>query len=117
MADEFRPATGENIEYKAYARQFEHPGESDEPARRAVLYVVATLTKPDSGWTFALVRQEGEPDVWRFLEDRPAYADENRTYYIACGTSEHEVEKVPRSIKVIAEDPDKPTRVSVVPWD
>ena len=30
MPDEFRPATGEAIEYKAFARHFDHPGD-DEP--------------------------------------------------------------------------------------
>lgn len=113
MADEFVPATGENIEYKAFARHFEHP--DDDENRASVLYVVATLSKPDSGWTFALVEQEGEPDTWRLLEDRPAFFDGDRTYYVACGSSERELEAVPRSIAVITGE--GTTRVSVVPWD
>ena len=116
MADELRPATGDNIEYKAYARHFEHPGETDEPARRAVLYVVATLTKRDSGWTFNLVPQASEPDTWHLLEDAPGFGDGNRTYYIASGSSEHETE-VPSSIKILTGEDESPTRVSVVPWD
>ena len=113
MPDEFRLADGEAIEYKAFARHFEHPGD-DEP-NASVLYVVATLSKPDSGWTFLLVEQEGEPDLWRMFEDQPAHSDGDRRFYVACGTSEKELDDVPRSIRVI--DAEGTTRVSVVPWD
>ena len=113
MPDEFRPATGEDIEYKAFARHFEHPGD-DEP-NASVLYAVATLSKPDSGWRFLLVEQEGEPDLWRLFEDEPVARDGDRTYYLASGSSEKELDNVPRSIAVI--DGQGTTRVSVVPWD
>ena len=115
MPNEFVAATGENIEYKAYVRHFENPEETDEPSRVSVLYVIATLTKPDSGWTFMLAQQEGEPDTWRFLEDAPGYRDNNRTYYIASGTSEMPLDAVLRSIAVITET--GTTRVAVAPWD
>ena len=115
MAHHFRGATGENIEYKAYARHFEDPTETDEPARRSVLFVVATLTKADGGWEFEIVPQEGEHDVWRFLEQPPGYDDNNRTYYIASGTSEMPLDAVLRSIAVITET--GTTRVAVAPWD
>jgi len=116
MADEYRPANPEQVEYKAYARQFEHAGEADEEERRrGVLFLVATLSYPDSGWQVILVPQEGEPDTWRLLEDEPPYRDGDRTYYIASGSSEHELEMVPKSVKVI--DGRDETRVSVVPWD
>ena len=115
MPDEFFAATGENIEYKAYARHFENPEETDESSRVAVLYVVATLTKPDTGWTFMLTPQEGEPDIWRFLEDAPGYRDNNRSYYIASGSAEVPVDLVPQSIGIVTET--GTTRVSVAPWD
>lgn len=114
MADEFRPAKPDNAEYKAFARHFEHE-ETDEPARRAVLYVIATLSYPDSGWNVVLVPQEGEPDTWRLLEDEPPFRDGDRTYYIACGSSERELEAVPKTVRVI--DGKETNRVSVVPWD
>lgn len=115
MADEFRPANPEQVEYKAYARQFEHAGEDEEEARRGVLFLIATLTYPDSGWQVILVPQEGEPDTWRLLEDEPSYRDGDRTYYIAGGSSEHEIAAVPKSVRVI--DGNDTHRVAVVPWD
>lgn len=116
MADEFRPATGDDIEYKAFARPFEHPGETDEDPRRAVLYIFATLTKPDSGWNFLLVPQADDFDTWRLLEDDPSYRDGDRTFYSACGSSEHGVEKVPKTVRILT-GTDTVARVSVVPWD
>lgn len=116
MADEFRPATGDDIEYKAFVREFEHPEEDDESPRRSVLYVVSTLTKPDSGWTFVLVPQADEIDTWRLLEDEPAFRDGDRSFFIVSGSSDHEIDKVPKTIRVIIGDNDV-TRVSVVPWD
>lgn len=113
MADKFLPATGEDIEIKAFARHFENPGD-DEP-NASVLYTVATLSKPDSGWRFVLVEQEGEPDLWRLLEETPTSSDGDRTYYVASGTSEKELDDVPKSIRVILAD--DTVRVSVVPWD
>jgi len=114
MPQEFRPANPEQVEYKAYARHFENV-ETDEPERRAVLYVVATLTYPDSGWQVILVPQAGEFDTWRLLEDEPGFRDGDRTYYVACGSSEHEVEAIPKTIRVV--DGEETRRVSVVPWD
>lgn len=113
MPDEFVHAEAEAVEYKAYARHFEHVGE-DEP-RMAVLYVVATLSMPDSGWRFVVVPQEGDPETWRLFGDAPPFTDGDRTYYIASGTTEHELDAVPTSIVVV--DAKGPTRVSVVPWD
>ena len=110
---EFRPANPEAVEYKAYARHFDHPDE--KPDRRAVLYIMATMTYPDSGWEVMLVPQAGEPDTWRLLEDEPGFRDNDRTYYVACGSSEHELEAVPKTVRVI--EADSSTRVSVVPWD
>jgi len=115
QAQEFEAAAdAENVEYKAFARQFEHE-ESDEPGLRAVLYVVATLTFPDSGWQVLLVPQAGEVDTWHLLADKPGYRDQDRTYYIASGSSEHEVADVPKVIRVL--NGETVTRVSVVPWD
>lgn len=115
MPNEFEPALeAESVEYKAYMRQFEHE-EDDEPSRRGVLYVIATLSFPDSGWEVLLVPQADEPDTWRLLADKPSFRDGNRTYLIACGTSEHELEEVPKNVRVI--NGDDTTRVSVVPWD
>lgn len=113
MPHNYCPATGDDIEFKAYSRAFENPGDDERNA--SVLYVVATLSKPDSGWDFLLVEQAGEPDVWRLLEDPPAFDDADRTYYIACGTSERALDAVPKSIQVITHA--GTTRVSVAPWD
>ena len=88
--------------------------EDDEP-NASVLYVVATLSKPDSGWRFLLVEQEGEPDLWRLLEEAPLSADGDRTYYVACGSSEKPLDDVPKSVRVIFAD--DTVRASVVPWD
>lgn len=115
MPHEFEPAVeAENVEYKAFARHFEHE-EEDEPGRRGVLYVIATLTFPDSGWQVTLVPQAGEIDTWRLLADKPGYRDNDRTYYIASGSSEHELEQVPKTVRVI--NGEQVNRVSVVPWD
>ena len=115
MPNEFEPAIeAESAEFKAFARHFEHD-ETDEPPRRAVLYVVATMSFPDSGWEVAIVPQADEPETWRLLADRPPYRDGDRTYLIACGTTEHEVDAVPKSIRVV--NGETVTRVSVVPWD
>lgn len=118
MADEFRLAMdAENVEFKAYARHFEHPGEEDEPTRRALIIVVATLSFPDSGWNVMITPVEGtEDDEWILLEDKPGFQDRDRTYYAVAGSSEHEVERVPETIRVRHGD-DEITRVSVVPWD
>lgn len=117
MADEFRLATdAQNVDVKAFARHFEHPGEEDEPARRAVLYVVATMSFPDSGWQVRIEPVEGTgQEEWMLLEDPPGFKDRDRTYLIACGTTEHEVAKVPETILV--RHGDQVTRVSVAPWD
>lgn len=117
MPDEFRLASAaENVEFKAYARHFEHPGEDEEERRRAVLYVVATLSFPDSGWNVEIVPVEGEVDEWMLLEDPPGYGDHSRTYYVAAGNTEHQIADVPETISV-RHGEDEITRVSVVPWD
>lgn len=108
------PVEAENIEYKAFARHFEHE-EGDEPGRRAVLFVLATMSFPDSGWEVLLTPQAGEPDTWRLLADAPGFRDHDRTYVIACGSTEHEIEEVPKTVRVVAGE--EVTRVSVVPWD
>ena len=113
MPDRFTLTDGEAVEYKAFVRFFEHS--SDDEPRGAVLYVVMTLTKPDSGWRFLIVEQEGEPDLWRSFQDAPASADGDRTYYGAIGTTEKEIDGIPRSIVVL--DADGEHRVSVAPWD
>ncbi|RMH16217.1 MAG: hypothetical protein D6696_18730 [Acidobacteria bacterium] len=114
-AQEFEPAVeAENVEYKAFARHFEHE-EADEPGRRAVLFVFATMSFPDSGWEVTLVPQAGEVDTWRLLADRPGFRDGDRTYYVACGSTEHEIDAVPKTVRVI--NGEEITRVSVVPWD
>lgn len=114
-AQEFEPAIeAQNVEYKAFFRQFEHD-EDDEPGRRGVLMVFASMSFPDSGWEVALVPQAGEPDTWRLLADRPGYRDGDRSYYVACGTTEHEVEEVFKTVRVI--NGEQIERVSVVPWD
>lgn len=115
MAQEFVASTGEDVEYKAYIRQFENPEENDENPRVAVLYVVATLTKPDSGWQFMLAPQADELDSWVLLEDAPGFRDDNRTYYIASGNREVPVDGEPKSIAVVSDE--GTARVSVVPWD
>lgn len=118
MPDEFRLAIdAQDVEFKAFARHFEHPGEEDEPSRRAILTVVASLTFPDSGWNVMITPVEGTADEeWILLEDKPGYQDGNRTYYSTCGNTEHEVEAVPNTVRV-RHGEDKITRVSVVPWD
>jgi hypothetical protein len=119
MAHEYRSATeAENVEFKAYARHFEHRDENEEERRRAVIYAVGTMSFPDSGWQVDLVQVEGHVDEWILLEDPPGYGDKQRTYVIASGTSLHEVEEVPKTIVVrYGEDGNETTRVSVVPWD
>lgn len=119
MANEFRSAVeAENVEFKAFARHFEHREENEEEQRRAVLYAVATMSFPDSGWQVELVQVEGNPDEWILLEDPPGYGDRQRTYLIASGSSLHEVAEVPETIVVrFGEDGKETTRVSVVPWD
>jgi len=119
MADEYRAAiAAEDIEFKAYARHFEHRDEDEAEQRRAVLYAVATMSYPDSGWQVNLVQVEGHPDEWILLEDPPGYGDKHRTYLIASGTSLHEVAEVPETIVVrYGVDGKETTRVSVVPWD
>lgn len=118
MADEFRLAVdSQNVEFKAFARHFEHPGEEDEPSRRAILTVVASLTFPDSGWNVLITPVEGtDNEEWVLLEDPPGFKDRDRTYYSACGNTEHEIEKVPKTVRV-RHGEDEITRVSVVPWD
>jgi len=119
MADEFRSAIdAEDVEFKAYARHFEHREENEEEQRRAVLYAVATVSYPDSGWQVELVQVEGNPDEWILLEDPPGFGDRQRTYLIASGSSLHEVAEVPETIVVrYGENGEETTRVSVVPWD
>ena len=119
MADEFRSAVeAENVEFKAFARHFEHREENEEEQRRAVLYAVATMSFPDSGWQVELVQVEGNPDEWILLEDPPGYGDRQRTYLIASGSSLHEVEEVPKTIVVRhGVHGEETTRVSVAPWD
>jgi len=119
MADEFRFAVeAENVEFKAFARHFEHREENEEEQRRAVLYAVATMSFPDSGWQVELVQVEGNPDEWILLEDPPGFGDRQRTYLIASGSSLHEVAEVPETIVVrYGENGEETTRVSVVPWD
>lgn len=118
MADEFRLAVdAQDVDFKAYARHFEHPGEEDEPARRAILIVLATMSFPDSGWNVMITPVEGtENEEWLLLEDPPGFKDGDRTYYSTSGNTEHEVEAVPKTIRV-RHGEDKISRVSVVPWD
>lgn len=118
MADDFRLAVdAQDVDFKAYARHFEHPGEEDEPSRRAILIVLATLTFPDSGWNVMITPVEGtDNEEWILLEDEPAFRDRNRTYYSTSGNTEHEVTKVPETIRV-RHGEDEISRVSVVPWD
>lgn len=118
MANEFRLAVeAQNVEFKAFARQFEHEGEEDEPSRRAVVYLIATMSFPDSGWQVVVAPVEGTgAEEWVLMEDPPGFGDRNRTFIIASGSSEHEVESVPETLKVRLGD-DRVTRVSVVPWD
>jgi hypothetical protein len=119
MANEFRAAIdAEDVEFKAYARHFEHREENEEERRRAVLYAVATLSYPDSGWQVALAQVEGKPEEWILLEDPPGFGDRQRTYLSASGSSLHEVEEVPKAIVVRwGREGEESTRVSVVPWD
>lgn len=119
MPNEFRAAIdAEDVEFKAYARHFEHREEDDAEQRRAVVYVVATMSYPDSGWQVELVQVEGHPDEWILLEDAPGFGDRQRTYLIAAGTSLHGVEEVPKSIVVRhGQEGRETTRVSVAPWD
>lgn len=119
MANEFRSAIdAENVEFKAYARHFEHRDEDPPEQRRAVLYAVATMSYPDSGWQVAMAQVEGKPDEWILLEDPPGYGDKQRTYLVASGTSLHEVEEIPKTIVVrYGVEGKETTRVSVVPWD
>ena len=111
MADKFRPATGQVIEYKAYARRFKRPGKAPDAP---VLYVVATMTYPDSGWRVILVEQEGAPEIWRLLDEEPAHSDGKRTYYIASGSSEHVVATIPKSVTVY--DARGGRRIPVLRW-
>jgi len=117
MADKFRLATeAQDAELKAYARHFEHRGEEDESPRRAVLYVIATVSFPDSGWNLRIEPIEGtDQQEWVLLEDPPGFRDTDRSYLIACGSTEREVEAVPKTI--VVKHHDQTTRVSVVPWD
>jgi len=117
MPTEFRLAVeAQNVEFKAFARQFEHPGDEDEPPRRAVVYLIATMSYPDSGWQVTVAPVEGtHAEEWVLLEDPPGFGDRHRTFVIASGVSEHEVEAVPKTLKVRYAD--NVTRVSVVPWD
>jgi hypothetical protein len=119
MAHEYRSAVeAEDVEFKAYSRHFEHREENEEEQRRAVIFAVATMAFPDSGWQVDLVQVEGHVDEWILLEDAPGYGDKQRTYVIASGTSLHQVEEVPKTIVVrYGEDGNETTRVSVVPWD
>jgi hypothetical protein len=119
MPNEFRMAVeAENVEFKAYARHFEHPRENEEEQRRSVIFAVATMSYPDSGWQVELVQVEGKPEEWILLEDPPGFGDEQRTYLIASGSSLHEVEQAPKTIVVrYGVDGEETTRVSVVPWD
>jgi hypothetical protein len=119
MANEYRSAVAaEDVEFKAYSRHFEHREENEEEQRRAVIFVVATMSFPDSGWQVEMVQVEGHVDEWILLEDPPGYGDRQRTYLIASGSSLHEVEEVPKTIVVrYGEEGNETTRVSVVPWD
>jgi len=119
MANEFRSAVdAQDLEFKAYSRQFEHRDEDEEEQRRAVIFAVATMSYPDSGWQVALTQVEGKPDEWILLEDPPGYGDRHRTYLIASGSSLHPVEEVPKTIVVRhGENAQETTRVSVAPWD
>ena len=113
MPRDLQPATGENVAYKAYVRHFQHVGDDDAQAK--VLYVIATLTFPDSGWQVLLVPQADEPTVWRLLAEAPGFADGDRTYYVASGSSEHAVDAVPKELKVV--DGNETTVVPVESWE
>lgn len=114
MSQVFRLAEeAEQVEYKAYTRHFSHDGEGKDD--HVVLFVVATMTYPDTGWVVNLVPQEGDEGAWLLLEDEPAYRDNQRTFVVASGTTDHEVEKAPEKITVQAGE--KKTTVSVVAWD
>ena len=119
MPHEYRSAiAAEDVEFKAYARHFEHREENEEEQRRAVIFAVATMSFPDSGWQVELTQVEGNPDEWILLEDPPGYGDKQRTYLIASGSSLHEVEEVPETIVVrYGEDGQETTRVAVAPWE
>jgi|GEM_PF-1706420 len=119
MADEFRAAVdAQDLEFKAYSRYFEHREEDAEDQRRAVIFAIATMSYPDSGWQVALVQVEGKPDEWILLEDPPGFGDKHRTYLIASGSSLHEVAEVPETIVVRhGVEGRETTRVSVAPWD
>jgi len=119
MGNEFRSAVdAQDVEFKAYARQFEHREEDEQDRRRAVIFAVATMSYPDSGWQVALAQVEGKPDEWILLEDPPGYGDHQRTFLIASGSSLHPVEEVPKTIVVrYGEEGQQTTRVSVAPWD
>lgn len=119
MTDEFRLAVdAQNVELKAYARHFEHPGEEDEgdETRHAVLIVLATMSFPDSGWNVIVTPVEGtRAEEWIVLEDAPSFRDRQRSFYSAVGNTLHQVGEVPETVKV--KYGDEVTRVSVTPWD
>jgi hypothetical protein len=118
MADRFRAAVdAEDLEFKAYARHLEHHV-GDDTRRRAVIFAIATMAYPDRGWQVTLVQVEGKPDEWILLEDPPGFGDKKRTYLIASGASDHEVDDVPKAIAVRhGVDGQETTRVPVAPWD
>jgi hypothetical protein len=119
MADKFRSAVdAEDVEFKAYSRHFEHRDDDEADRRRAVIFAVATMSYPDSGWEVTLVQVEGKPDEWMLLEEPPGFDDKRRTYLIASGSSRCGVEEVPKTIVVRhGVDAGQTTRVSVAPWD
>ncbi|MEM7049391.1 MAG: hypothetical protein AAF604_07015 [Acidobacteriota bacterium] len=97
------------IGYRAFVRDFDH---SD--GRDGVLYVLATMSFPDGGWTAMIVPQADKLDEWRLLVEAPPYGDGKRTYVIASGTTEHQMEHVPKVVRVCYGD--DTTEVKVEPW-
>lgn len=97
-----------DVEYKAFSRDFDC-----DPEGKKVLFVVATMSRPERGWRFNLVPQAGHPEHWRLLERRPNYSDGSVTCYTASGSTEHEV-AVPKQITVIG--PHGEATVDVQPW-
>ncbi|MEM7479891.1 MAG: hypothetical protein AAF481_01845 [Acidobacteriota bacterium] len=99
-----------SVEYRAFVRDFDR-----QDGRDGVLYVIATMSFPDSGWTAMIVPQADRPDEWRLLVQKPPYRDGSRTYVIASGTTEHQMEHVPKVIRVF--NVSEETNVKVEPWD
>jgi hypothetical protein len=82
---------GDQIEYKAYARDF---------GLGSVLYLVATCSYPAGPYEIWFEGEQGPGWKWKLMEKAPTIFYNLATYHIASSTSGQPPAELPRSIEV-----------------